>query len=226
MGERVLGLHMRSRFAVIAGALAVIGTGFAGVYGVVRTTGNADLADIATVRQVRSATDAPVLGDSYTAKLALTRFSLPLSKSTDAKIRLDLIRSIQAGLAERGFDPGPADGQRRPATTMAISAYQKKVGLAVTGEPSANLLDHIILTWRLSPVSEDAATATARQLVKNIQMRLARLGYAPGKTSGVINGETRQAIAKYERDRGLPVTGELSAKLVLKLSQPTRRAPL
>lgn len=221
-----MGLQKRSRAALVTVALAAVGAVLAGLYGAARETGAADLEVIATIGQQNSPATGVALGSTYTAKLALTPFSLPLPKNTDEKTRIELTRSIQAGLAERGFDPGPADGEKRPATTLAISAYQKKVGLTVTGEASVNLLDHIKLTRKLRSVSEDTETAASRQLVKNIQMRLARLGYTPGKTSGIVNGETRQAIANYERDRGLPVTGELSVKLVLKLSQPTRRAPL
>jgi S1-C subfamily serine protease len=40
------------------------------------------------------------------------------------------------------------------------------------------------------------------------QRALAALGYSPGAADGVIGPRTRQAIAAFQRDNGLPVTGE------------------
>ena len=220
------GAAMSSRVAVIVGTLAIVGAGAAGVYGVARDMGAGNLPEVGAVRAVAGATDSPGLGGSYTTNLALAQFPLPLPPNADKKVRTELVASIQAGLAQRGFDPGPVDGEKRPATTMASSAYQKEMGLDITGEPSVNLLDHIKMTRRLRPVSDGLQNANDRRLVENVQQRLARLGYTPGLTSGVVNGETRQAIANFERDRGLPVTGELSPRLVFKLTQPTQRAPL
>jgi hypothetical protein len=53
--------------------------------------------------------------------------------------------------------------------------------------------------------------------VLNAQRALQRLGYVV-KPDGVMGGGTRQAIEKFERDNGLPVKGELSAKVVKLLS--------
>ncbi|MHA1523938.1 MAG: peptidoglycan-binding domain-containing protein [Alphaproteobacteria bacterium] len=198
----------------------------ASILAMARDTGANNLAAVSAVHVVAGTTMSKALGSKYTTSLVLAQFPLPLSQNADKKTRADLLGAIQAGLAERGFDPGPADGSKRPATTMAISAYQSKMGLDVSGEPSVNLLDHIKMTRQLRSVSDGSQKLIVRRLVENVQLRLARLGYTPGATSGVVNGPTRQAIAKYERDRGLPVTGELSRQLVRKLSQPNRRAPL
>jgi len=50
---------------------------------------------------------------------------------------------IQKNLRQLGYDPGPVDGQVGPRTTSAIRAYQQQAGLAVDGQPSAALLEHI-----------------------------------------------------------------------------------
>lgn len=49
------------------------------------------------------------------------------------------VRSIQTGLAQLGYDPGPADGILGPRTTRAIQSYQAQRGLSVDGRPSARL---------------------------------------------------------------------------------------
>ncbi|WP_244613276.1 peptidoglycan-binding domain-containing protein [Methylosinus sp. Ce-a6] len=52
--------------------------------------------------------------------------------------------------------------------------------------------------------------------VMNIQRALAKLGYAL-HADGKMGGATRQAIEKFERDNRLPVTGEVTPKLLRKL---------
>ena len=45
----------------------------------------------------------------------------------------DAIRSIQAGLKELGFDPGPVDGIAGSRTREAIRAFQEQHGLIADG---------------------------------------------------------------------------------------------
>jgi hypothetical protein len=50
------------------------------------------------------------------------------------------------------------------------------------------------------------------------QKALNKLGYGPMKTDGVFGSGTRQAIEKFERDRKLPLTGELSGRTARELA--------
>ncbi len=52
-------------------------------------------------------------------------------------------RELQQRLTEAGFDTDGADGVIGTNTKSAISAYQRSVGLPVTGEPSAALLKQL-----------------------------------------------------------------------------------
>lgn len=54
--------------------------------------------------------------------------------------------------------------------------------------------------------------AAADKRVLAAQRALAKLGYAV-RADGVFGGSTRQALEKFERDSGLPVKGELTAKI-------------
>ena len=47
-----------------------------------------------------------------------------------------------------------------------------------------------------------------------IQRGLARAGFDPGATDGVIGSATRAAISAYQAARGLPVTGEATVDLL------------
>lgn len=55
----------------------------------------------------------------------------------------NVIKEIQRLLAQRGLDPGPADGSMGPKTSRAIARYQKSAGLAADGRPTRELLDHL-----------------------------------------------------------------------------------
>ncbi|HWT29984.1 MAG TPA: SEL1-like repeat protein, partial [Propylenella sp.] len=52
----------------------------------------------------------------------------------------DMVALVQSLLAERGFDPGPADGLLGSQTIRAISAFQEEAGLPPTGVIDPNLV--------------------------------------------------------------------------------------
>lgn len=54
-----------------------------------------------------------------------------------------VVTGIQSSLTSLGYNPGPVDGKVGGATAGAISSYQAKNGLLVTGQPSDALLQHM-----------------------------------------------------------------------------------
>ena len=56
-----------------------------------------------------------------------------------------------------------------------------------------------------------------------IQRALADFGYGQIKPTGVYDPATQAAIEKFERDRKLPVTGQISDQLVRELAAMTGR---
>lgn len=56
-----------------------------------------------------------------------------------------------------------------------------------------------------------------------VQRALADFGYGQLKPTGLYDPETRTAIEKFERDRRLPVTGQISDRLVRELTAMTGR---
>lgn len=57
-----------------------------------------------------------------------------------------------------------------------------------------------------------------QRLVLSAQRALVKLGYAPLTADGLIGPATRSALERFERDRRLPVTGELGARTVRELA--------
>lgn len=52
-----------------------------------------------------------------------------------------------------------------------------------------------------------------------VQRALSDFGYGPVAVTGTYGPETRAAIERFERDRKMPVTGQVSAQLLRELSQ-------
>ena len=66
-------------------------------------------------------------------------------------------------------------------------------------------------------IAEDASAFTATRrvdVVQAVQRELGRRGYNPGIPNGVVNVATRGAIMAYQRDHGLPLSGEASEALL------------
>jgi len=59
-----------------------------------------------------------------------------------------LSSAVQSTLNELGYDAGPADGAMGGTTRAAIRDYQKDHGLAIDGQPSAALLQHLTASLR------------------------------------------------------------------------------
>jgi peptidoglycan hydrolase-like protein with peptidoglycan-binding domain len=59
--------------------------------------------------------------------------------------------------------------------------------------------------------------------VTAVQRALSDFGYGQIKPSGVYDPDTRAAIEKFERDHKLPVTGQLSDRVVRELAAMTGR---
>jgi peptidoglycan hydrolase-like protein with peptidoglycan-binding domain len=106
------------------------------------------------------------------------------------------IKSIQAGLQQFGYDPGPADGFAGPWTRAAIARYQQDNGLGVDGEPSRRLWSHIY-----------------SDTVQGVQAGLQQLGYDTGPADGIPGAKTRAAIARYQQDNGFVADGEPTSQV-------------
>jgi putative peptidoglycan binding protein len=69
----------------------------------------------------------------------------------------------------------------------------------------------------ISARSELAANSGARR-VAAVQRALTEYGYGQLKPTGTVGSDTQSAIQKFERDRRIPVTGQMSDRLVRELT--------
>lgn len=145
-----------------------------------------------------------------------------------------IIGDIQRELSRKGFYDGAIDGVWGAKTDAAARDFVQAAGLKITAEASESLL-HAIVTSDAKASSERAASpgpartdpiaeliAPAKQVLA-IQRALADFGYGQIKPTGIYDPATQGAIEKFERDRRLPVTGQISDRLVRELAAMTGR---
>ncbi len=141
-----------------------------------------------------------------------------------------VVRAVQRELSARGYDVGQVDGQLSGKTGAAISSFQAKEGLAVTGLPSDDLLRQILLgdsvassaaTGSVDPSDSIAANAAEYGTVMRVQQVLADLGYAPGPVDGAWGENTSHAISAFQRDRNLDETGQITPELLEEFQRVT-----
>jgi len=141
-----------------------------------------------------------------------------------------LVYRAQVALAQRGFDPGPADGAFGRRTSNAIQAYQRANGMAVTGALDERLVAQLE-SGQAAPRIDRAAqrspdrrgrAMTQSQLITQTQADLQRHGYNLTYVGGTLNGETRDAIRDYQQKHGLEVTGQPSEQLLATMRQDSR----
>jgi peptidoglycan hydrolase-like protein with peptidoglycan-binding domain len=138
-------------------------------------------------------------------------------------VRVDpMVEAVQRELALSGFYTGPVDGLPGRRTKTSIAAYQKANGLAPTGEASQDLVDHIRLTREIvaaSGMTDETGLPQRSDPIRRVQSVLSELGYLPGTIDGFLGEQTRDAIRQFERDRHLPVTGDVTEALMAELAK-------
>lgn len=92
---------------------------------------------------------------------------------------------------------------------------------AVAAPAAAASSTAIVRPPALVPVATPHTAAGRR--IAAVQRALTDYGYGQLKPTGLIGADTQAAILKFERDRKLPVTGQMSDRLVRELSAMTGR---
>lgn len=159
------------------------------------------------------------------------------------------IEQVQSILKDLSFYGGAVDGLNGPATRQAIEAYQKKVGLAATGEIDSLLLEQLgaaettagiapkpapridptpapASAPRMAPAparapvrSEPLSDAGLNARIMKIQSGLKAFGNDGIEIDGVIGARTKAAIREIQALFGLPETGEPDQAVYVKMRE-------
>ena len=165
------------------------------------------------------------------------RPSLRAAPATAARPSTAVVADIQRELSRRGFYDGVVDGRYGPRTDASIRDFEQAAGLKPSTAPDEALLRAIqrstVALARpavrppapIPPAKPDPIgdmIAPSKQVVA-VQRALSEFGYGQIKPTGIVDPETQSAIQKFERERKLPVTGQLSHRVVRELASITGR---
>ena len=165
------------------------------------------------------------------------------------RTRAQIVADIQRELSRRGFFDGSTDGVYGPKTDAAIRDFEQTAGLKGNAQPDEALLKLITRSTVHAPAAPAAAppaTAATTPLppprptaahrpapapkpgapakrVLAVQRALADYGYGQLTPNGVLGPETKGAIERFERERKLPITGQISERLTRELAAVTGR---
>ncbi len=145
---------------------------------------------------------------------------LPPARPEAPKHTANLMLEIQRELAGKGFYDGAVDGIAGPRAAQAIRNFEKANGLKITGEPSEALLEKIRRALVKSDITGSIAPAAPvmGSRIGGAQRMLARYGFGPVRINGELDADTRAAIRRFERERNLQPSGEVSDRLMHELA--------
>ncbi len=123
---------------------------------------------------------------------------------------------VNALFLQHGPHPAPIFAPRTLASPVRTL---KEDRLAVAHHPAAS--NAAALRARRDPIAELIDPSKPRVLA--IQRALADFGYGQIKPTGVLDRDTRVAIEKFERERNLPVDGQITDRFTHQLAHMTGR---
>ena len=154
----------------------------------------------------------------------------PTAQPAATRSRTQIITDIQRELSQRGFYDGAVDGVWGAKTDAALRDFAQAAGLKGNLEAGEDLVrviasSHVKAGKSAAPERNDpiAQLLAPSKRILAIQRALADFGYGQIKPTGQFGPETKAAIEKFERDRRLPVTGQISDQMVRELAAVTSR---
>lgn len=144
---------------------------------------------------------------------------------------------------QAGRHPSPMFSTAAVSSLSAIAPASAPLPRVRPPEAEARVLDKPLESAAPAPAKPVAASATPRppaavhaaksdpvgdlivstRRIASVQRALTEFGYGQLKPTGVIGTDTQAAIQKFERDRKMPVTGQLSDRLIRDLMVLTGR---
>ena len=143
-----------------------------------------------------------------------------------------MVSEVQSLLAVKGFYHGRVDGVDGPETRAAIADYERGINVSPTGEPSVKLLARMHMDQLIRdeggipiparspariPHSDQSSQPEASPQILSVQQAMNNFGYGPVSADGMFGSETATAIQRFEMNQGMPITGQISDDLMVRL---------
>jgi hypothetical protein len=140
---------------------------------------------------------------------------------------------------QAGRHPSPMFSTAAVSQTPAAAPASAPLPRVRPAEAEARVIDRPVESAPVKPVASSAALRppaavpakndpvgdliVSTRRIAAVQRALTEYGYGQLKPTGVIGTDTQAAIQKFERDRKMPVTGQLSDRLIRDLTVLTGR---
>jgi hypothetical protein len=129
-----------------------------------------------------------------------------LAESRVAESRVAESRVAESRVVEpKTAEPKPAD----PLTSLVKATSAAPVASSTIARPPAPIP---------APLRAEVMASSGARRVAAVQRVLTEYGYGQLKPTGTVGSDTQAAIQKFERDRKMPVTGQMSDRLVHELA--------
>ncbi|MDQ8728561.1 peptidoglycan-binding domain-containing protein [Bradyrhizobium sp. LHD-71] len=117
--------------------------------------------------------------------------------------------------------PRPVEAEARPSDPLGNLVRSTSMQSALA---ASNLRPPGAIPAAIAPGKGEPPANLSSQRVAAVQRALTDYGYGQIKATGTVGADTQAAIQKFERERKLPVTGQISERLVRELSLATGRS--
>lgn len=118
-------------------------------------------------------------------------------------------RSVEPRAAERAPDKAQEKSEAAASTVRGADPMAALVK-ATTSAPSS-----VAVARPPAPIPQQSPAA---RRIAGVQRALAEYGYGNLKITGAMSGETQAAIQRFEREHRMPVTGQVSERLLRELA--------
>jgi peptidoglycan hydrolase-like protein with peptidoglycan-binding domain len=129
------------------------------------------------------------------------------------------LRAVQERLHQQGAYAGAVDGTWGQDNQTALQQFQQSHGLQATGQINPATAQQLgldpVRLLQLAPAPEQPPLMRlGPDAIRNIQQRLAQLGYYRGGLDGAWGPGTEAAVTALQQSRGIQPTGQLNPPTV------------
>jgi hypothetical protein len=154
---------------------------------------------------------SPMFGSVVTMPVVTAASPLPRPRPVEADVAASEPRVVETRIAA---EPKPVERAAEPKSADPLTSLVKATGAAPV-TPSNVLRPPAAVPASSRP---DAIAGSGSRRVAAVQRTLTEYGYGQLKPTGTVGSDTQAAIQKFERDRKIPVTGQVSDRLVRELT--------
>jgi|SRR5689334_15477421 len=173
---------------------------------------------------------SPMFGATAGAPTHAVANPLPRPRPVEAATRSIELTSADLKAAEPRVEPKAEKAESKPEPKpdemkyLVTKAAPAAPPAAAAPAPAPAAAPPAAVMRPPAPVPVATPHTAAGRKIAAIQRALTDYGYGQLKPTGLIGADTQAAILKFERDRKLPPTGQMSDRLVKELSHMTGRA--